>query len=173
MITFQEAKELFIYDRDTGIIKWRKRFNPMQRADLVAGNTSRRDGYTRISFKDKPYLAHRIAMLLSFGFCDDRLQVDHINHIRDDNRLSNLRFVTFADNQRNKTKRSNNTSGVTGVSYCKDRRKYVAQIVVDGANISLGRFVTLEEAAEVRKAAEIKYNYNANHGNNKIKEYAK
>ena len=64
-----------------------------------------------------------------------------------------------------------NTTGVTGVFYHKVRRKYVAQIMVDGKLIYLGIFATLEEATKARKDAEIKYNYNANHGDNKIKGY--
>ena len=170
-MTFEEAKELFTYDRETGIIKWRKRFNHMQRADLVAGSSGH--GYIKIQFKGKLYQAHRIAMLLSYGFYGDGLEVDHISHIRDDNRLVNLRFVTRSDNQRNRSRNSNNTTGVTGVYYDKARRKYKAQIRVDGMNINLGRFVTLEEATEARKAADIRYKYNANHGNNKIKEYVR
>lgn len=165
MITFEEAKELFIYDRDTGIIKWRRTSNH-QRADLVAGSRSG-DGYTQFNFKGKIYKAHRIAMLLAYGFYGDQLDVDHINHIRDDNRLVNLRFVTKADNQRNLSISSRNTSSVTGVYYHKGTRKYMARIKVDGVNIYLGIFATLEEATEVRRAAEIKYKYNANHGTNK------
>lgn len=170
MITFQEAKELFIYDRDTGIIKWRKRTCNRQRKNLVAGYTSR-DGYAYIRFKGKLYGAHRIAMLLAYGFYGDGFQVDHINHVRDDNRLANIRFVTRSDNQRSQSMNSRNTTGVTGVYYHKDTRKYMASIRVDGVQIHLGLFATVEEAAKVRKAAEIKYNFNANHGKNKNKGY--
>ena len=173
MITFEEAKELFIYDRETGVIKWRKRFNGRQRADLVAGYTSSNDGYTKIRFKGKKYGAHRIAMLLAYGFYGDGLQVDHINHIRGDNRLVNIRFVTHADNGRNQSRSSNNISGTTGVHYHRASRKYRAQIHVDGVDIYLGLFATIEEATEVRKAAEIKYKFNANHGNNKTKDYVR
>lgn len=60
-----------------------------------------------------------------------------------------------------------NTTGITGVFYHKVRRKYVAQIMVDGKLIYLGAFVSLEEATKARKDAEIKYKYNANHGTNK------
>lgn len=174
MLTFEKAKELFIYDRDTGIIKWRKRFNGRQHGNMVAGGTgSRGNGYTCIRFKGKLYYGHRIAMLLAYGFYGGGLDVDHINHVRDDNRLLNLRFVTATDNQRNLSRYSNNASGVTGVFYRKDRRKYVARIKVDDVNIYLGSFVSLEEAAKARKAAEIKYKYNANHGTNKIKDYVR
>ena len=65
-----------------------------------------------------------------------------------------------------------NTTGVTGVFYHKVRRKYVAQIMVDGKLIYLGIFATLKQAIGVRRAAEIKYKFNANHGTNKIKDYA-
>ena len=172
MITFEEAKELFTYDREAGIIKWRKRFSGRQRNSLVAGSTDfNGNGYTRIRLKGKPYFAHQIAMLLSYGFYVDGLEVDHINHIRDDNRLVNLRFVAPADNQRNLSRYNNNASGVTGVFYRKDRRKYVARIKANGVNIHLGYFSTLEEAAKARKDADIKYKYNANHGTNKTKEY--
>lgn len=171
MLTFEEAKELFIYDRETGVIKWRKRARG-RRAGLVAGCTNS-NGYTRIIINGKLHPAHRIAMLLAYGFCGDELEIDHINHVRNDNRLVNLRFVTRTDNNRNQSRRGDNTSGVTGVFYRKNRRKYETYINVDGVNIYLGAFVTLEEATEVRKAAEIKYRFNTNHGNNKIKEYAK
>lgn len=174
MITFEEAKELFTYDRETGIIKWRKRTNKRQRGDRVAGCTrSNGNGYTQIGINGKQYGAHRIAMLLSFGFCGDELEVDHLNHIRDDNRLANLRFVTRLENNRNKSRHSNNTTGITGVHYRKDKRKYVAQIKVNGVIINLGSFVTLEEATEVRGAAEIKYKFNVGHGATKIKEYVR
>ena len=158
MITFEKAKELFTYDRETGIIKRNYRFNNKQRADLVAGSQRKddADGYIQIGIKGKLYPAHRIAMLLSYGFYGDGLEVDHINHIRNDNRLANLRFVTKSGNRRNQSRSSKNTSGVAGVYYYKAKRKYVAQIKVDGVNIYLGIFVTLEEATEVRKAAEIK-----------------
>ena len=174
MITFEKAKELFVYDRETGIIKWRKRTSNGRRKNLVAGSTNfNGDGYTQINLKGKLYKAHRIAMLLAYGFYGDKLEVDHINHVRDDNRLSNLRFVTRTGNQRNRSRNSNNTTGVIGVYYHKASRKYMAYIKADGLRIHLGYFSTLEEAAEVRKAAEIKYRYNTNHGNNKTKEYAK
>lgn len=173
MITFEKAKELFVYDRETGIIKWRRRTSNNQRKNLVAGSTRSNDGYIQIGINGELYLAHRIAMLLAYGFCDDRFQVDHINHIRDDNRLINIRFVTRTDNLRNQPRRNNNTTGVMGVVYHKAKRKYMARIRVDGVNIYLGSFVSLEEAVKARKDADIKYRYNANHGANKTKDYAR
>ena len=144
-----------------------------QHGNLVAGGASSSDGYARVCFKGKKYLVHRIAMLLAYGFCGDEMEIDHINHVRNDNRLVNLRFVTRTDNGKNLTRSSKNTSGITGVYYRKAARKYEAYIRADGAYIYLGKFATLEEAAKVRKAAEIKYKFNPNHGANKTKEYAR
>ena len=166
MITFEKARELFVYDRETGIIKWRKRARGRRRGNLVAGCTSPNDGYTRIHFNGKEYFAHRIAMLLAYGFYGDELEIDHINHVRNDNRLVNLRFATRTDNGRNLSISSRNATGVTGVYYHKRSRKYMARITVDRVIIYLGIFSTLEGAARARKEADIKYKFNANHGNN-------
>ena len=168
MLTFEEAKELFTYNRETGVIKWRKRMvGGGQHGNLVAGGASSSDGYARVCFKGKKYLVHRIAMLLAYGFYGDELEVDHINHVRDDNRLVNLRFATRTDNGRNLSISSRNATGVTGVYYHKRSRKYMARITVDRVIIYLGIFSTLEGATKARKDADIKYKFNANHGTNK------
>lgn len=83
--------------------------------------------------------------------------VDHINHNTLDNRKNNLRITSNANNLRNGTVRTNNKSGITGVSYDKKRKKYVSSIKVYYKNINLGRFDTIEEAIKVRKNAEVKY----------------
>ena len=107
---------------------------------------------------------HRVVMLMCYGFCGEGLEVDHINHVRNDNRLVNLRFVTRRENQRNQSLSSKSSTGVTGVYFSKARKKYVAQIMVDGEKIFLGRFETLEEAAAARAEANLKFNFNNNHG---------
>ena len=83
--------------------------------------------------------------------------VDHINHNTLDNRKDNLRVTTNSNNLRNGTIRTNNKTGVKGVSYCKERKKYVASIKVNYKTINLGRFDTLEEAKKKREEAEILY----------------
>lgn len=57
----------------------------------------------------------------------------------------------------NKRKMESNTSGKTGVSWCKDRYKWEAYIAVDGKKINLGRYDNYEDAVKVREEAEIKY----------------
>ncbi|AJA41418.1 HNH endonuclease [Geobacillus virus E3] len=83
--------------------------------------------------------------------------VDHINHVRHDNRKSNLRIVTRSQNNMNKGLQSNSTSGYKGVNFCKDRNKWKAVIKINGKNIHLGYFNNKEDAIKARKLVEEKY----------------
>lgn len=83
--------------------------------------------------------------------------VDHINHNKNDNRKCNLRLVTNQQNTMNAKLKSNNTSGVTGVYWKKDRQKWQAKIMVNYKNINLGTYINKEDAIKARKEAEEKY----------------
>lgn len=171
MLEYGEALELFRYDYETGDLYWRRRFSNRVPKTLEAGTQrkSNSDGYRQVSIKGKKYLVHRIVMLMCYGFYGEGLDVDHINHVRNDNRLFNLRFVTRSENSKNKSVSSKNTSGVTGVCFSKAHRKYIAQIGVNRKLIYLGMFDTLEEAAEARRQADRKYKFNNNHGEGRAK----
>lgn len=79
--------------------------------------------------------------------------VDHINRKPLDCRKSNLRPATHAQNCRNRTLRSDNSTGVRGVTFVKKSNRYMARIQRDGQSKYLGDFKTLEEAATVRHQA--------------------
>ena len=104
-------------------------------------------------------------MLMHTKGFDTSLQVDHIDHDRLNNRIENLRLVTNSINGKNTKMHKNNTTGVTGVTFDKNRNKYKAQIVVNHKLDNLGRFNTFEEAVQARLQAEIKYGFHRNHGN--------
>jgi len=80
--------------------------------------------------------------------------VDHINHIRCDNRKENLRVCSQSENLMNKRKSDKNTSGVTGVSWHKPLEKWRAAIKVKGRKKHLGYFVLFDDAVKARKEAE-------------------
>ena len=103
-------------------------------------------------------------MMLCFGHIPENAEIDHINHIRNDNRLFNLRFVTHGENMSNKSVSSKSTTGVTGVDFLKAEKKYRARIRVNQEAIHLGIFETLEEAAAARAEANLKFKFNNNHG---------
>lgn len=166
MLEYREALELFRYDYETGILYWRWRVNSRVPKTLEAGTQrkSNSDGYLNVYVKGRLYPVHRIVMLMCYGFYGEGLEVDRINHVRNDNGLFNLRFVTRSENSKNQSLSSKSTTGVTGVYFSKARKKYVAQIKVNRKLIYLGMFDTLEEAAEARRQADRKYKFNNNHG---------
>lgn len=91
------------------------------------------------------------------------MSVDHINHLAShqhkyDNRKQNLRFVTQSQNSINSAIYSNNTSGVSGVTFNKRTQKWIARINISPNNrIWLGTFDEFEDAVKTRKDAEEKY----------------
>ena len=121
-------------------------------------------GYVYVSLLGTNYVGHRLAWFLHHGECPARMQIDHINGIRHDNRLRNLRLVTAKKNARNSKKRRDNTSGVTGVGWDKARRNWRAQIALNGKNKHLGSFSSIADAVHARRKAEKKYGFHPNHG---------
>jgi len=119
-------------------------------------------GYVGIRIDYVSYLAHRLAFLYMEGYIPT--EVDHINHIPSDNRWENLREVSHKDNQRNRPRFKNNTSGATGVTWCKQTGKWKAAIRVNGISKTLGRYSNKADAVTVREAANMIYGYHDNHG---------
>jgi len=105
------------------------------------------------SGKNKLFL-HRFVMGLEKV---NGLYVDHMNHDPFDNRRSNLRIVTHAENMRNLKVNSKNTSGVTGVYLNKRTGNWYSQIVVNRKTHCLGTYASFDDAVAARKAAEERY----------------
>ena len=143
MLTQERLKELLDYDPDTGVFVWRVSRGSVK-AESVAGCTHH-EGYVHISIDGRKRLAHRLAWLYVHG-CWPTNQIDHINRVRDDNRLCNLREVTNQKNHWNRGKQKNNSSGLIGVFWDKKAKKWRAYINVCGKQKHLGLFDTQEEA---------------------------
>ena len=142
MLAQERLKELMSYDPAAGEFRWRVSRGP-RRAGSVSGCMNVR-GYIQIKIDGKDYLAHRLAWLYVHG--EFVQELDHINGIRTDNRISNLRPATRSQNNGNARKQSNNTSGLKGVSWYKRLQKWKAQITFNGRYIWLGIFDTREAA---------------------------
>lgn len=82
-------------------------------------------------------------------------RVDHKNRNRTDNRKQNLRCCSLAENNRNRGLYSTNTSGVAGVSFDKQRKRWVASITYNGKKKFIGRFYNKEDAITARLNTEI------------------
>lgn len=108
------------------------------------------NGYVCGCKNNKKVALHRYLMN-----CEEKNKVvDHINRNKKDNRLCNLRVCGKSLNAFNVDIRKNNTSGVTGVWFRKDTKKWVAEIKKDYKKICLGCYKTKEEAVLARKKAE-------------------
>ena len=88
--------------------------------------------------------------------CTDDMVVDHINHNKLDNRRENLRICTSQQNNINMPIRSNNTSGIKGVSWREDRQKWIARITINEKRLSK-HCDTKEEAIRIRRQWEEEY----------------
>lgn len=163
-LTQTRLKELLHYDPETGIF-----INKISRGGQKVGAVSGGimpgycGGYIRIRLDQRRYLAHRLAWLYMTGNLPEK-QIDHINHVRGDNRFSNLRESTQAENTRNASMCHLNKSGKTGVYFHKKNMKWAAQIGHGSNKEYLGSFDYKHEAISARKQAELKRGYHPNHG---------
>lgn len=130
-------RENFVYNPD-GTFDRKDRRNSKGSLD--------KDGYLIIKIKKKQYKAHRLVYAFFNGKFPEQ-EIDHINRIRTDNRIDNLRAVTRTENVRNSYVPPNKETGVVGVHISNNtNKKYTIQL-----NKKTYRFYTLEEAVMARK----------------------
>lgn len=164
-ITVEFIESILDYDPQSGIMIWKyrpksmfqslKSFMPWNKR--YAGkeiNCLDKDGYIQISIYKKRYFAHRVAWLLVYREWPN-ISLDHINGIKSDNRIHNLRMATESQNAWNTRAPSNNKSGYKGVSFHALGNKWQAHISKNNTKIYLGLFNTPEEAYGAYKKAAI------------------
>lgn len=152
ILTQTRLKELLRYDPDTGVFTWRVARTAGVKAGDVAGALDH-EGYRILTLDNRPYKAHRVAWLYVTGEWPPHV-IDHINKDAGDNRLCNLRLATSAQNGMNRRTDVRNSTGVTGVTWCRTSKKWRADIGESGRIIRLGRFDNLIDAVAARKRAE-------------------
>lgn len=179
-ITPELCRQLLRYDPDTGSLYWRKRGDehfshcPSGQNKRIANSWNAAWAGKPITSKDGHgyiiarifalhFKAHRLAWAIHYGFWPEG-QIDHIDGVRSNNRISNLRDVPQAENQRNMKRPRHNTSGVSGVYFCKITGQWRAEVRSHGVRHRLGRFLHIEDAkaAVARKRQEL--NFPKRHG---------
>lgn len=123
------------YDVDTGVFTYVKNGKIPKNLD--------RDGYLVIVYNKKRYFAHRLAWYFCHGIFPE-LMIDHINGIKTDNRLCNLRVVTNRENQSNTHR--HRSGNLVGATFRKSKNKWVSRIQIDKKLIHLGYFDTEQDA---------------------------
>ena len=143
----KSIEDLLSYDPTTGDIRWKEapnRFATRSRVGEWAGCVNGQ-GYRLVTVGQKIYNAHRIAWYLHYGEWPSQ-SIDHINTIKSDNRIENLRLANNSENHANVKRPSTNTSGRKGVTWNKKLGKWQAQIKINGKNKYLGLFEDVDDA---------------------------
>lgn len=142
-LTQEYLKSLLHYDPETGLFTRTKSINN-QIKGVVAGYL-KPDGYVRIGINRNKYSSHRLAWFYFYGVWPK--EIDHINQNPSDNRICNLRECTHSQNLANVGLLSNNTSGLRGVYWQKQKERWRAQIKIKQKSFHLGLFTCKYEAA--------------------------
>lgn len=154
-LTQERLKSLLQYNQDTGEFTWL-----VSAGRVMAGKKAGcliRDGYINIRVDSIIYRAHRLAWFYITGSWPQN-DIDHINGVRNDNRLCNLRPATRSQNLANMRLTAKNTSGFKGASFFPRLGCWKSRIRHKGKQITIGYFATPEEAHAAYCAEATKLN---------------
>jgi len=151
ILTQARLKELLDYNPETGVFTWKRFMGGTAKAGTVAGTTDSH-GHIQIKVDRKLHLAHRLVFLYVAGTAP--AEVDHINRVRSDNRLANLRSVSRSENRHNTAPCKRNKSGVKGVFWIERLGKWQAYISTAGKRKVLGCYAQFDDAVAARLRAE-------------------
>lgn len=156
----QTLKHLLIYAPNTGVFTWKVPHGKMK-PGTVAGYINNL-GYRIIMLYGHNYRAGRLAWLYIHGYLPNI--IDHTKHWEKSNdSINNLELSSYQDNAKNMPKRSDNTSGITGITWDKARKKWAVQFRSGSTKVSK-RFIDFFEACCYRKSLEVQYNFSQYHG---------
>lgn len=137
-----EVLRLFSYDQSTGVLVWRE--NQQTRFVGREAGFVNHHGYRRVGLGKTKLHAHQIIWLMVHGELPS-CEIDHINGVRDDNRLANLRLANQQQNQQNAGLRIDNALGVKGVRL-RPSGRYQARLKLSDGSRSVKTFNTAAEA---------------------------
>lgn len=162
LMSVGDIRDLIDYNPETGVLTAKVNFSGRQAGSVIGSQTWQ--GYYAFSLFGKKCFAHRLAWLLHYGEWPSQ-PIDHINGIKTDNSIRNIRLCSLSQNQFNKPTQKNNTTGVKGVYWNKRDKRYVASVQFNGKKYSAGHHKDIESAKEaVMKLREKLAGEFTNHG---------
>lgn len=144
MLTYEYLVTRLEYNKETGIFIWLTTKSNKIKIGDIAGSLQH-EGYHRVSIDKKEYLSHRLAWFYIYKEWP-KGQIDHINGIKNDNRIKNLRDVSHSINGQNQTKHRN--GHLVGTTWCKRDKKWIAYIYINRKRKHIGVFLSQQEAHE-------------------------
>lgn len=163
-LTIEMLEKVLKYDALTGHLTWlSKSCNKRIVIGSRAGSLHKASGYRHITVFGTTYGEHIICYFMHHRKWPEG-QVDHDDHVRDNNRANNLKDVTFLANMRNRKAVEKTITGHQGVWYCKRRQRYVAEITMNRKKVWQRTFTSASEAATVRAEKLIELGFHENHG---------
>ena len=151
-LSHKRLVEVLLYEPETGYFFWKVSGNK-RKAGTQAGRVMKK-GYRQLTVDYIQYLEHRLAWFYVYKEWP-KLYIDHINEVKSDNRISNLRDVNQTTNLLNQANpQKNNNSGFRGVSFIKRNGKYRAQLMICGKQHCLGQFDSPETAYQAYLSAK-------------------
>jgi HNH endonuclease len=154
ILTQEKLKTLLQYDPDTGVLIWRTKPSRGVKAGRIAG-TPTSEGYIALQINKQKMYAHRAIWLYVHGVWPSE-EIDHINRIRNDNRLCNLRLANRLENSHNTRKHDKSLLGHKGVAWHNRNKKWQVQMRFCGKSYYVGQFLNLQDAIQARLQAETK-----------------
>lgn len=152
MLTQEYLKSILDYNKETGEFFWKINKGKCKKGDKI---TTKRHGYICVGIDYKTYDIHRLAWIYEYGY--NPKEIDHINNIKDDNRIANLRECTRIQNCQNRVDTKNKSSGIRNVHWHKLSGKWQVRIQHNKKRICIGLFDDLELAELVAIEARAKY----------------
>lgn len=145
-ISVEDLREIVSYDQSTGDLRWKINSGVRRVGDLVKNHD--KNGYNRLCYLGGYYFAHRVAWALHSGEWPSEM-IDHVNGVKSDNRIDNLREATRSQNCVNRapTSTPRAKSGYFGVVAARAPGSWGAKLVVNRKRLYLGTFKTPEDAA--------------------------
>ncbi|EHP6354715.1 HNH endonuclease [Escherichia coli] len=156
--------QYFDYDENSGNLIWKVKPSAKVKMGSIAGRLDH-DGCVSVKLHKQARPAHCIIWEMCNGPIPEGYEIDHLDHVRSNNRLNNLRLVTHKENQRNQKLHKRNTSGFSGIYWEKAISKWRVRIMGnDGKSLSFGCFDNKDDAVAARNEAYIQLGYHDSHG---------